>query len=55
MARWSRKTEANREKERESQDEPIVDKSNAHSARRENLFGFTRSRVGINNRRDELY
>lgn len=46
MARRSRKTEANREKERESQDEPIVDKSNAHGARGEILRGLVRSRVG---------
>ena len=46
LARRSRKTEANREKERESQDEPIVDKSNAHGARGEILRGLVRSRVG---------
>merc|ERR1712105_15687 len=40
------KTEANREKERESQDEPIVDKSNAHGPRGEILRGLVRSRVG---------
>ena len=46
LARRSRKTEANREKERESQDEPIDDKSNAHGARGEILRGLVRSRVG---------
>lgn len=46
LARRSRKTEANRETERESQDEPIVDKSNAHGARGEILRGLVRSRVG---------
>ena len=46
MARRSRKTEANREKERESQDEPIVEKLNAHGARGELLRGLVCSRVG---------
>ena len=46
MACQPRKTEANREKERESQDEPIVNKSNAHGARGETSRGFVRSRVG---------
>ena len=46
MACQPRKTEANREKERESQDEPIVNKSNAHGTRGETSRGFVRSRVG---------
>ena len=46
LARRSRKTEANREKERESQDEPIVEKLNAHGARGELLRGLVCSRVG---------
>ena len=46
MACQPRKTEANREKERESQDEPIVNKSNAHGARGETSRGLVRSRVG---------
>ena len=46
MACQPRKTEANREKERESQDEPIVNKSNAHGARGETSRGLVRPRVG---------